>query len=71
MLPRLTVQQETHRCRCGRYLAWWTAAHEVCCRCMQSPAECQCEPTDRPQEGCLSLDRANVRGPDGDDPECD
>ncbi len=70
-LPRLTVQQETQRCRCGRYLASWTVAHEVCCRCMCSPTECQCRLTDHPHEGCLSLDLANVREPDGDDPKCE
>jgi hypothetical protein len=71
MLPPLTFQQETQRSSCGRYLASWTTAHEVCCCCMQNPAACQCKSTDRPQEGCLSLELANVGEPDGDDPECE
>jgi hypothetical protein len=38
---------------------------------MRSPAECQCQPADEPHESCLSLDLANVREPDGDEPECE
>jgi hypothetical protein len=50
----LTVQQRAQRCRCRRYLAWWTTEHAVCCRCMRSPDDCRCEPTDDPAEGCLA-----------------
>jgi hypothetical protein len=71
MLPRLTVQQCTRRCGCGRRLAWWTTTHAFCCRCMRSPDECPCPATTDPVEGCLGLNLAHVREPAGDDPDCE
>jgi hypothetical protein len=70
MLPQLTVQQRAQRCTCNRYLAWWTTVHAVCCRCMDPPETCRCEPTSDPAEGCfaLALDVPEVER-EGD--ECD
>jgi hypothetical protein len=67
----LTVQQRAQRCRCGRYLAWWTIEHSVCCGCMHVPEDCMCAPTDNPAEGCHGIDFERVAEPDGGDPGCE
>jgi hypothetical protein len=67
----LTVQQRAERCRCNRYLAWWTTVHSVCCGCMCSSQACECEPTDDPAEGCFRIEFSTVRDPEGKDPECE
>jgi hypothetical protein len=38
---------------------------------MRPPDACQCPASSDPAEGCLSLELANVREPDGDDPGCE
>ena len=65
----LTVQQRTQRCRCGRYLAWWTRTTATCC--MRTPENCTWEPTTDPAEGCHGIDFEHVREPEGEDPECE
>ncbi len=67
----LTVQQRAQRCRCGRYLAWWTTQHAVCCGWMQPSVGCPCEPTEDPAEGCHSIDFQRVAEPEGQDPACE
>jgi hypothetical protein len=37
---------------------------------MRPPDACQCPASRDPAEGCLSLDLANVREQEGDDPQC-
>jgi hypothetical protein len=71
MIPPLTVQQRAQRCGCGRYLAWWTVEHPVCCRCMASPEACECELATDPAEGCHAINFEHVREPQGEDPECE
>jgi hypothetical protein len=44
MPPSLTVQQRAQRCRCGRYLAWWT-----------QPARHLLPRHDPPPKGCLAV----------------
>jgi len=53
-----------------RNSAWWTTVHAICCRCMDPPEACRCEPTSDPAEGCfaLALDVPEVER-EGD--ECD
>jgi hypothetical protein len=65
----LTVQQRAERCRCGRYLAWWTMARATRCKYMRAPEDCPCEPTTTPAEECLDLGR--VAEPEGEDVECE
>jgi hypothetical protein len=67
----LTVQQRAQRCRCGRYLAWWTTVRATCCKCMRAPEDCPCEPTDTPAEGCLGPDLERVAEPEDEDAECE
>jgi hypothetical protein len=67
----LTVQHRSQRCRCGRYLAWWTTGHAACCRCMRSSQDCLCAATGDPAEGCNLLDFDRVAEPDGQGPECE
>jgi hypothetical protein len=71
MLPRLTVQQRTARCGCGRYLAWWTLTHPACCGCMDPPETCTCTPTSDPAEGCFSAYLQHAAEPVGEDLECE
>lgn len=67
----LTVQQRALRCRCGRYLAWWTIEHAMCCRCMRPSDGCRCAPTENPAEGCYGLGFERVGEPEGEDLECE
>ena len=67
----LTVQQRAQRCRCGRYLAWWTTQHAACCGCMRPSEACPCAPTEDPAEGCHGIDFERIAEPEGQDSECE
>jgi hypothetical protein len=67
----LTVQQRLLRCRCGRYLAWWTTEHAMCCGCMKPSERCRCRPTADPREGCHAIDLEHIAEPEGEDLECE
>jgi hypothetical protein len=67
----LTVQQRAARCRCSRYLAWWSSVWATCCKCMRAPEDCPCEQTDLPAVECLGVDFEHIRQPEGEDLACE